>query len=70
MFAILALLCYNRTMLPSDAIILVSLVNTALRDGETLEDFCATHDCTQEELEARLGSIGYRYDEAQNRFCR
>lgn len=61
--------CYNVDMvLPNDVYILLSVVNTALRDGESLEDFCAEYGCTREELEARLAQAGFEYEEAARRF--
>ncbi|MBQ8928311.1 MAG: DUF4250 domain-containing protein [Oscillospiraceae bacterium] len=55
--------------LPKDPAILVSYLNTQLRDFyPSLEEFCKAQDCDRTELEARLAGIGYRYDETQNRF--
>ena len=56
-------------MLPQDPFILLSLVNTALRDQfPSLEDFCAYHQLSPEELTARLEAVGFHYDPAQNQF--
>ncbi|MDD5938787.1 MAG: DUF4250 domain-containing protein [Clostridiales bacterium] len=56
-------------MLPQDPLILLSLVNTALRDQfPSLEDFCAHHQLSPEELTARLEAVGFHYDPAQNQF--
>ena len=54
--------------LPCDDFILLSLINTALRDGDTLEDFCAQRQCGCEEVKARLLRAGYFYDEENNAF--
>lgn len=48
--------------LPNDDFILLSLVNTRLRDGEELGDFCAAYETDEEELLRRLSAAGYRYD--------
>ncbi|MDE5753689.1 MAG: DUF4250 domain-containing protein [Oscillospiraceae bacterium] len=55
--------------LPKDPAILVSYLNTQLRDFYTsLEDFCKANDCDSQEILTKLASIGYYYDESQNRF--
>lgn len=54
-----------------DANILLSLVNTRLRDGMgTLEEIAEDLGLTQEEVVAALAAIGYHYDEDKGRFCR
>ena len=54
---------------PQDPIILVSYVNTKLRDQfATLEELCQTCDLDQEELCRTLDSIDYQYDETTNQF--
>ena len=56
-------------MLPNDPYMLLSYVNTKLRDEySALGDFCEELDVPRDEIEARLLAIGYRYDEAENRF--
>lgn len=56
-------------MLPADPHILLSVVNTALRDEyESLEEFCAARDESAEQLTERLSAIGFHYDSEQNRF--
>ena len=55
--------------IPQDPIILVSYVNTKLRDQfATLDEFCRTYDINEEELRDSLDSIDYQYDETTNRF--
>ncbi|MDE6088401.1 MAG: DUF4250 domain-containing protein [Oscillospiraceae bacterium] len=55
--------------LPKDPAILVSYINTQLRDFYTsLEEFCKANDCDAEEIQKKLALIGYSYDETQNRF--
>ena len=56
-------------MLPNDPMILLSYVNTQLRDFySSLEAFCADKGTDQEELEAKLSAIDYEYDEVTNQF--
>lgn len=56
-------------MLPQDPAILLSYVNTCMRDGGcTLEEFCREQDADQEELEKKLTALGYCYDREQRRF--
>lgn len=56
-------------MLPNDPAILLSYVNTRLRDCcPSLEDFCAQHDISPAELTCRLEAIGYYYDREHNCF--
>ena len=55
-------------MLPSDDMILLSYVNTKLRDGELPDDVCEELGEAWETVEERLGRIGYFYDAENNRF--
>lgn len=59
-------------MLPQDPVILLSYVNTQLRDNySSLDALAEGLDLTKEELgqmTESLNSIGYSYDEAQNKF--
>ena len=50
--------------------ILLSLVNTALRDGDDLCGFCARYGAQEAEVIARLAALGYKYDEDGNSFKR
>ncbi len=55
--------------LPKDPVMLLSFVNTCLRDRHpSLEDFCKSHGISQEALVSALEAIDYRYDAEQNRF--
>lgn len=56
--------------LPVDDNILISLVNTALRDGASLDDFCARYGAEETELVTRLAAAGYAFDEENNCFKR
>ena len=52
-----------------DPNILLSVINTGLRDEyATLEDLCASKLLNEDEVRGKLLSIGYVYDEEQNRF--
>lgn len=56
-------------MLPKDAVILLSVVNTFLRDKYlTLSALCEDLDVDEAELKKRLFEIGYEYSAEQNRF--
>ncbi|MBE6851438.1 MAG: DUF4250 domain-containing protein [Ruminococcus sp.] len=55
--------------IPNDPAILVSFLNTQLRDFyPSLEEFCKTNDCDMQEIMDKLAKIGYVYDAGQNRF--
>ena len=54
---------------PHDPIILVSFVNTKLRDQfATLEELCQTYELDEQELRTTLEDIDYQYDETTNQF--
>ena len=56
-------------MLPQDPIILLSYVNTKLRDEyDSLDALCDDLDADREELVRRLETVGYTYEEEKNRF--
>ncbi len=56
-------------MLPKDPMILLSYVNTKLRDEYAdLEAMCEDLELDREAIEAQLSPLGYRYDAEQNRF--
>ena len=56
-------------MLPKDPMILLSVVNTRLRDEyDSLDALCADLGEDRAALEERLAAAGFRYDEAQNQF--
>ncbi len=55
--------------LPKDPIMLLSVVNTKLRDFyPSLEELAAAEGVTVEEIVEKLKIINYVYDENQNRF--
>ncbi len=56
-------------MLPQDPFILLSVVNTALRDGcPSLEEFCRREDADPAALTAALAAVGFTYDPDRNQF--
>ena len=56
-------------MLPQDPMILLSYVNTKLRDEYTgLEDLCDALDIDREELVRKLEGVNYRYSPERNQF--
>lgn len=56
-------------MPPKDPMILLSWVNTRLRDEyASLDALCRDLDTDRAELEKTLAAVGYTYDETQNRF--
>ncbi len=55
--------------LPNDPIILLSVVNTRLRDYySSLDEFCAAEDIDRKTLEKKLLSVGYTYNALTNQF--
>ena len=56
-------------MLPKDPMILLSYLNTHLRDDyPTLDALCEDLDVSRTDLEDKLKAVGFVYDEMQNRF--
>lgn len=55
--------------LPSDPFILLSYVNTKLRDNyNDLNEFCSNENISISELKDKLSAVGFEYDENLNRF--
>lgn len=55
--------------LPEDDFILLSAVNTKLRDEyASFEEFCAGENADGRAIEERLSAIGYEYDGNTNSF--
>ncbi len=55
--------------LPKDALMLLSFVNTRLRDDEILLDsFCSQFNVSKEEIVKKLDNIGYTYNAELNKF--
>ncbi|MDE6454475.1 MAG: DUF4250 domain-containing protein [Dysosmobacter sp.] len=56
-------------MMPKDPVILLSFVNTKLRDEyPSLSGLCAALDADQAALEAALAELDYRYSPERNQF--
>ena len=56
-------------MLPQDPVILLSYVNTKLRDEyDSLDALCDDLDADREELVQKLEGINYRYSLERNQF--
>lgn len=56
-------------MLPKDPVMLLSFVNTKLRDFyDSLDALCEGLDADRQDMVDRLGKIGYRYDAERNQF--
>lgn len=55
--------------LPKDPVMLLSVVNTKLRDYySSLEELAKAEGITKEEIEIKLKLINYAYDETLNKF--
>ncbi len=56
-------------MLPKDPVILLSVVNTKLRDSyKSFADLCDDLGVNSAEIAEKLALIDYFYDEGQNQF--
>ena len=56
-------------MLPSDPIMLLSVVNMKLRDSyASLDALCDDLDVSEEEIVSRLSEVGYAYSKERNQF--
>ena len=56
--------------LPQDPFILLSYLNTQLRDHyASLEELCAAEGIEEQALDQKMEAIGYRYDRLKNRFA-
>lgn len=55
--------------IPKDPAILLSFINTKLRDEyPTLDELCRSLCIEREDLAKQLAAIGYEYDSEKNRF--
>lgn len=55
--------------IPNDPVILVSYLNTQLRDFyPSLTELCKTLELSEEEICKKLADIDYHYDSGQNQF--
>ena len=56
--------------LPKDPIMLLSYVNTQLRDNyPSLDELASAYGVSAEEIEKKLKAIDYTYDKENNRFA-
>ena len=56
-------------MLPKDPAMLLSVVNTKLRDFyDSLDALCDDFHISPEDIEKKLAEIGYEYNREANRF--
>lgn len=56
-------------MLPKDPVMLLSVVNTKLRDFyDSLDSLCDDLGAERESIENALAGIGYSYDAVKNQF--
>ena len=55
--------------MPKDPVMLMSFLNTQLRDNyPSLEELCAAYMVNPEEIKEKLAAINYTYDEKLNKF--
>lgn len=55
--------------LPGDPVMLLSVINTKLRDHyHSLDALCEDMDVAKEEIETKLSTIDYSYDADSNQF--
>lgn len=56
--------------IPKDPVMLLSFINTNLRDYySSLDELCESLDIDKEELTKKLAAINYIYNENNNQFC-
>lgn len=56
-------------MLPNDPIMLMSYLNTQLRDNyQNLDELCASVGVDKDEIVVKLKKVSFIYDEKLNRF--
>ncbi len=56
-------------MIPNDPVILLSYINTQLRDKyKSLDDFCDACEVTKADIINKLALIDYHYNERTNQF--
>ena len=56
--------------LPKDPVMLLSYVNTQLRDNyPSLDELASAYGVSAEEIEEKLKAIDYTYDKENNRFA-
>ncbi len=56
-------------MIPQDPVMLLSYINTQLRDQyPTLLELCKSQNLDEQVLKEKLETIDYRYDKERNQF--
>lgn len=56
-------------MIPNDPAILLSFVNTKLRDYySSLDEMCDDMQLDRKQIEDKIGQIGYVYKDSRNQF--
>lgn len=57
------------TKFPKDPVMLLSFINTQLRDFyPSMDEFCKEFDIAQAEIDEKLATIDYAYDPTVNRY--
>lgn len=55
--------------IPNDPVMLMSFLNTQLRDNySSFDDLCSAYDLDAEEIAKKLDVIDYHYDAEKNQF--
>ena len=55
--------------IPKDPVMLMSFLNTQLRDNyDSLDELCADYDLDKAEISRKLDAIDYHYDSERNQF--
>ncbi len=56
-------------MIPNDPIILLSFLNTKLRDKyKDIDEMCDDMELDREQIEKKLLLVGYKYSDTRNQF--
>lgn len=56
-------------MIPNDPMMLLSYINTQLRDFyPSLDEFCKAQDVEEHSIREKLRAVDYEYDEKLNKF--
>ncbi len=56
-------------MLPQDPILLLSVINTKLRDYyASFDELCDDLEANKEQIISKLELVGYKYDKNRNQF--
>lgn len=57
------------TKFPNDPVMLLSYINTQLRDFyPSMDELCRALDVSKEEIDVKLESIDYQYDAGRNQY--